>query len=419
MLRLLKSSFWSFLSVLVRAVSSIAINKLFAIYYGPNGITLYAHFQNLLSIITTVPDGGTNIGIIKFLANGRAISGNYRRYFWAGVILNVCCALAALSIIFSFSGYYLEAFVDSFGSSEVWLWAILFGAGSVLVTLNLMLMAIALARRELKWHVLSTTFTTFGAMAAVYYTQGRLSLNQILLVVLGVQSLAFFFTLAILYFKKLLPPLKKINIPKSIYKDLWKYILMALSAVVCLKLTDFYIRDFVIARFDLYQTGLWQAVVKVSENYSTVYTAVIGMLVYPRMAAMVNQEDALRKFVRNTFYLVLPGLIVALLVIYFLREWVLLLLFNQDFVVAEYLFDYQLLGDFFRMWSIVLTNLIVVRAHVKLYIGWQIASALLYITLVSVLLEPFGLEGITVANALRYAVTLALAMLYYHKYIRP
>lgn len=194
---------------------------------------------------------------------------------------------------------------------------------------------------------------------------------------------------------------------------------MALSAVVCLKLTDFYIRDFVIARFDLYQTGLWQAVVKVSENYSTVYTAVIGMLVYPRMAAMVNQEDALRKFVRNTFYLVLPGLLVALLVVYFLREWVLLLLFNQDFVVAEYLFDYQLLGDFFRMWSIVLTNLIVVRAHVKLYIGWQIASALLYITLVSVLIEPFGLEGVTIAHTLRYAATLAFAMLYYNKYIRP
>ena len=282
-----------------------------------------------------------------------------------------------------------------------------------------MLMAIVLARRELMWHVLSTAFITFGAMAAVYYTQGRLAINHVLLMVLGVQSLAFFVTLAILYFKRLLPPFKKISIPKSIYKDLWKYILMALSAVVCLKLTNFYIRDFVIARFDLYQTGLWQAVVKVSENYSTVYTAVIGMLVYPRMAAMVNQEDALRKFVRNTFYLVLPGLLVALLVVYFMREWVLLLLFNQDFVVAEYLFDYQLLGDFFRMWSIVLTNLIVVRAHVKLYIGWQIASALLYITLVSVLIEPFGLEGVTIAHTLRYAATLAFAMLYYHKYIRP
>ncbi|MEJ8804175.1 hypothetical protein [Pontibacter sp. H249] len=419
MLRLLKSSFWSFLSVLIRAVSSIAINKLFAIYYGPNGITLYAHFQNLLAIITTVPDGGTNIGLIKFLAKGSAASRNYRRYFWAGAIFNILCAVAVLSMFFSFPGYYLEAFTANLGVGEVWIWIILFGIGSTLLTLNLMLLAILLARQQLKWHVLSVAFMTLSAMVVVFLSQGRLQVSQVLLWVLGAQSLAFFLTLGILYVKRLLPPLKKVSIPRSIYKDLWKYILMALSAVVCLRLTDFFIRDYVIARFDLYQTGLWQAVVKVSENYSTVYTAVIGMLVYPRMAAMVNEEDALRKFVRSTFYLVLPGLLLALLVVYLLREWVLLLLFNQDFVKAEYLFDYQLLGDFFRMWSIVLTNLIVVRAHVKLYIGWQVASAILYIALVSILIEPFGLEGITMAHALRYVATLGFAMLYYNKYIRP
>ncbi|MDX5436603.1 MAG: hypothetical protein LPK03_05375 [Pontibacter sp.] len=415
MLQLLKSSFWSFLSVLVRAVSSIAVNKLFAVFYGPNGITLYAHFQNLLSIVTTIPDGGTNIGLIKFLANSNAESVIYRRYFWAGAILNVCCAIAGLLLIFSFPGYYLE----QFGIGEVWQWATLFGTGSILVTLNLMLMSILLARRELMWHVFVTAFVTLGAMAAVYFTQGRLPVGQVFLVILWVQSAAFFITLASLYFKRLLPPFKKISIPGNVYRDLWKYILMAISALACLKLTDFYIRDYVISRFDLYQTGLWQAVVRVSENYSTVYTAVIGMLVYPRMAAMVNEEEALRKFVRSTFYLVLPVLVAALLLVYVLREWVLLLLFNQSFVVAEYLFNYQLLGDFFRLWSIILTNLIVVRAHVKLYIGWQVASALLYITLVSILIGPYGLEGITMAHALRYAVTLAFAVLYYNKYIRP
>ena len=415
MLQLLKSSFWSFLSVLVRAVSSIAVNKLFAVVYGPNGITLFAHFQNLLSIVTTIPDGGTNIGLIKFLANGNAESAAYRRYFWAGAILNICCALAGLLLIFSFPGYYLE----QFGVGKVWLWTILFGIGSILVTLNLTLLAILLARRELMWHVVVTAFVTLGAMSAVYFIQGRLPISQLLLVVLWVQSAAFSLTLAILYTKQLLPPLQKVSIPRGVYKNLWKYIIMALSALVCMKLTDFYIRDYVISRFDLYQTGLWQAVVRVSENYSTVYTAVIGMLVYPRMAAMVKEEEALRKFVRGTFYLVLPVLVAALLLVYLLREWVLVLLFNQSFAVAEYLFDYQLLGDFFRMWSIVLTNLIVVRAHVKLYIGWQVASALLYITLVSVLLEPYGLEGITKAHALRYAVTLAFAVLYYNKYIRP
>lgn len=418
MLRLIKSSFWSFLSVLVRAISSIAINKLFAIFYGPNGITLYAHFQNLISIVTTVPDGGTNIGIIKFLASGLGEAKMYKQYFWAGAALNFVCIVSALGLIFGFPGYYLDVFLSALSGSDVWLWCLSFGAGSLLLTLNLQLQAVVLARRELKWHVFSTTIMTLGGAAVVYFTRGNLPIAQVLLLVLGAQAASFFLMLGVLYFKKLLPSLKNVSIPRAVYKDLWKYILMALSAVVCLKLTNFYVRDFVISRLDLYQTGLWQAVVKVSENYSTVYTAVLGMLYYPRMAAMVNEEDALQKFVRNTFYLIFPTLVIALLLVYFLRDWVLLLLFNEDFVQAAYLFDYQLLGDFFRMWSIVLTNLIVVRAHVRLYIGWQVASALLYITLVSVLIDPFGLEGITMAHAIRYAATLAFAMLYYNKYIR-
>ncbi|MBC5993213.1 MATE family efflux transporter [Pontibacter cellulosilyticus] len=419
MLRLLKSSFWSFVSILVRAVSNIAINKLFAIFYGPNGITLYAHFQNLLSIVTTVPDGGVNIGLVKFLAKGQPTSGVYKRYFWAGMLLNFLCILVALGLIFGFPGYYLEAFLREVTWSSGWRWGLYFSIGSMLVTLNLGLQAVVLARQQLKWHVFSSAVMSIGGVLVVYFTQGELPLNILLLWVLAAQAISFFLMLGVLYFKRLLPSLKSISIPKSVYRDLWKYILMALSAVVCLKLTNFYIRDFVIARFDLYQTGLWQAVVKVSENYSTVYSAVISMLVYPRLAAMVNEEDALRKFVRNTFYLVMPGLAAALLLVYLLRDWVLLLLFNEDFVVASYLFDYQLLGDFFRMWSVILTNLIVVRAHVKLYIGWQLSSALLYITLVSVLVKPFGLEGITIAHAVRYAATLAFAMLYYNKYIRP
>ncbi|WP_439881600.1 hypothetical protein ACSX1A_00285 [Pontibacter sp. MBLB2868] len=419
MLRLFKSSFWSFLSVLVRAVSSIAVNKLFATFYGPNGITLYAHFQNLISIVTTVPDGGTNIGIIKFLASGSTGTMPYRQYFWAGALLNLLCVVAALGLIFSFPQYYLDVFLTGLAGYEVWLWCLYFGLGSLLLTLNLQLLAVILAKRELRWHVFSTTVMTVGGMAAVYFTRGELPLAQVLLLVLGAQAASFFLMLGVLFSKQLIPSFRHVPLSKVIYRDLWKYILMALSAVVCLKLTNFYVRDFVISRYELYQTGLWQAVVKVSENYSSVYTAVLGMLYYPRLATIVNEEDVLRKFVRSTFYLVLPLLVVALLLVYVLRDWVLLLLFNKDFVQADYLFDYQLLGDFFRMWSIVLTNLIVVRAHVKLYIGWQIASALLYITLVSVLTGPFGLEGITMAHALRYAATLAFAMLYYNKYIRP
>ncbi|WP_114781443.1 MATE family efflux transporter [Botryobacter ruber] len=389
-----------------------------AAFYGPNGITLYSHFQNLIAIITTVPDGGINIGTIRFLATEDPRALAYRQYFWAGMVLNLLCILVAIGIILGFPGYYLEVFFETIGAGNTWWWVAGFALVSTLLTYTLFLLAVLLSRRVLKWHVAGTGVSSLGGLAAVFFLGGKLSVGAVLLFVLAGQSLAFFFLVPVLLYQGMIPAFKSLSIPRAIYKDIGKYILMALSAVVCLKLTNFFIRDFIISRFGLYDTGLWQAVVKVSENYSLVYNAVLGMLYFPRIAALVNEEESLQKYVRNTFYLVFPGLAVALLLVYLLREWVLLLLFNKDFVVAQYLFDYQLLGDFFRMWSIVLTNLIVVKANVKLYIGWQITSAVFYIGLVFLLTEPFGLEGITIAHALRYAAVLAFSMIYYHKYIR-
>ncbi|MCJ8165246.1 hypothetical protein MKJ04_10360 [Pontibacter sp. E15-1] len=419
MLQLLKSSFWSFLSVLVRAVSSLTINKLFALYYGPNGITLFAHFQNLIAIITTVPNGGVNIGAISLLATDKPDSIRYRRYFMAALFLNLLCFVAALACILGFPDYFLGVFLRSVALPGVWQWSLLFGLGSLLLTLNLYLLSVLLARQELRSYVLGVSAISLAGLAAVYLTSGKWALHELLLLILGAQGAIFFVLLPVLYRKRLLPSFSHVAVPARVYLDLWKYIVMALSAVVCLKLTDFYIRDYVIGRYDLYQTGLWQAVVRVSEQYSNVYTAVVGMLVYPRMAALAKVPEQLRKFVRLTFYLVLPLLAVALLLVYLLRDWVLLLLFSEDFLKAEYLFDFQLLGDFFRMWSVMLTNLLVVQAQVRLYVGWQVCSAVLYIALVYLLIGPFGLEGIQIAHTLRYAVVLVFFMLYYTKYIRP
>lgn len=418
MLQFLKSSFWSFCSILVRAVSVLGINKLLALYYGPNGITLYAHFQNLVAILTAVPDGGINIGMVKFLANHKAASPHYSRYFVAGAFLNLLCVLGALGIVFSFTDYYFDTFWQELTRNQSWWWLLCFGLGGLLVSLNLFLLTVLLAKRMLPQYVLGTSALSVAALAFVAATRGQWSLNALLLGMLLAQAALFFLFLPLLYLKDLLPSFREVKIPKRIYSNIGKYILMALSAVVCMKLTSFFVRDYMISRFGTYDTGLWQAVVRVSDNYSMVYTSFLGMLYYPRMAALAPDQEALRRFVRQTFYLVFPGLAIALLLVYLLRHWILVLLFNEDFLAAESLFGFQLLGDFFKMWSVLLTYLLLVQAHARIYIVWNIGSALLYMGLVYVLVKAYGLEGVTMAHCLCYGLVLLFSVVYYNRYIR-
>ncbi len=418
MLPFLKSSFWSFCAILVRTVSGLGVNKLLALSYGPDGITLYAHFQNLVAIATAAPEGGINIGMVKFLANHKTASVHYARYFIAGAFLTLLCVLGALALIFSFTDYYLEAFWQDLSLRQSGWWMLCFGVGSLLVSLNLFLLTVLLAKRMLPWYASGTSALGVAGLAFVAVTGGQLSINTVLLGMLLAQAALFLLLLPLLYLKRLLPSFRRLRIPKHVYSSIGKYIVMALSAAFCMKLTSFFVRDYMISRFGIYDTGLWQAVVRVSDNYNMVYMSVLGMLYYPRMAALVADGEGLRRFVRQAFYTVFSGLAVALLLVYLLRHWVLVLLFNEDFLAAESLFDFQLVGDFFKMWSVLLTYLLLAQARARLYIFWNIGSALLYIGLVYVLVKAFGLEGATMAHCLRYGLVLLVSIVYYNRYIR-
>jgi len=84
MLDFLKKSTWSFSSILIKSLCALATNKLFAMYFGTTGITLFAHFQNLISLITQVPNDGINRGIIKYWSGNQLNQNEKHRLFKAG-----------------------------------------------------------------------------------------------------------------------------------------------------------------------------------------------------------------------------------------------------------------------------------------------------------------------------------------------
>jgi PST family polysaccharide transporter len=86
--RFLRGSLGSGVAVLARAAGALVLNKLLAIYGGAGGLTLLAHFQNLMALFTTLPNDGVHVGLVKYLAPLRAGTGRYRAWLGAGIGLN-------------------------------------------------------------------------------------------------------------------------------------------------------------------------------------------------------------------------------------------------------------------------------------------------------------------------------------------
>ncbi|MGV3502468.1 MAG: hypothetical protein ACO1O1_02090 [Adhaeribacter sp.] len=411
---LFKSSFWSLLSIGSRTLGALAINKLVALQFGPHGITLLAHFQNLVAIATTVPQEGVNLGLISLLADKKSQDPAYRSYFWAAAAWHLLAFGLVLALFLLRKQYYLGAFLQG-AAGEAWL--AFFFPGLLLLLLVVFLQALILSRQALPYYALLVALPSLASAALIWYFLDYLALPALLLLYLASQALAAAGALALTARQGWLPAFRLAGVDKKALGAIGRYILMALTLVICSKMVNFYVRDLMIGRFDLYHTGLWQAVVKLSENYTMVFTSLLGMIYYPRLAALVRQPEAFRAFVRRTFYRALPLVGGGLLLCYALQKWLFLLLFDESFLPAAYLLDYQMLGDFFKMSAWILSYILLVQARTRLYMVLQVVAAALYLALLFGFVEIFGLEGVTMAHCTSFGLFFVFNLAYFRKII--
>lgn len=400
---------------MARAGSTFVINKLFAVYYGPNGITLLAHFQNLVALLTTLPNAGINVGLIRHLAANEPGTEGYRSFFWSGLWLNLLSFLTGILVFVLFPEFFLERFggTTSEVANHFSLWWVL-GLFALLL-LQLFWLAVLLARQALKLYVGLSLLTSLTSIGVTWWAVGRVDLTVALVLFLTGQSVAGIVGLFAVFKRGLIPPMQ-VKLPVQVHKELGKFLLMAVAMLLGSRFVDFVVREIAIQRFSLYETGLWQSVAKISDSYTIVYVSVLGMVYYPKIAALLSQPQALREYVRSVFFLLVPLVGGGLLLLGIHREFFIRLLFNEEFLAAKGLMDFQLLGDFFKMTAWVLSYIITVQARVKLYMVTQLGFGMLYVAVVMLLLPSLGLEGLPMAHALSYGVYLLFFLYLFRSY---
>lgn len=409
------SSLWSFVSVIFKALSILTVNKLLAVFYGPAGITLFSHFQNLITIINTVPNGGINAGLMKFLSIEDPQGKRYAEHFYAGLFLNILFWAFAFILLFFNKKDFLEVFIKSgFNLNE---WLLIFAGLNLLLILHYFFISVLLAMQKVKKYILINIITSLLVLIIVLIASYYFSLSTWLIAYLIGQSVTIFLSIFFLLKNLLIPPLKFFLLKKKSIMGLGKFILMSLSTVLFVKLVDFYIREYIILKFNMYYTGLWQSVVRISESYIFVFSSIMGVTYYPRVFALIDKFESLKQFVKRVFYLLTPVIFILLLFVYFFREEVIILLFQEEFLKAAYLLDFQMIGDFFLMSSFLLSIMVTAKANVPFYILMQFLSMLIYVLLIFFFTSYYGIQGMTMAHAARYFLFFVFNVIYFRRII--
>ncbi len=380
-----------------------------ALYFGPTGLVQLAHFQNLVTFITLVPNDGINRGIIKYLAGTDKKSPDFQTYFSTGIYLTITLFLSVILLLFSARSYFLLYFPPQLS------WLSLFAGGTLLLVLQGFFNAVLMAQQKTGKLILANIFSALAVLGYVFFAAGNVPIASFLigyLFVLGIMGLS---TLPLSWQGLPKKSLFKLRISGEAWQYLSKFILMAASVLLFTKGLEYYIRDYLIRHFSVEQTGLWQGVVRVSDSYTALYSAVLAYAFYPKVAALLIKAPELKLFVRRSFLILVPTVMAGLVFVYFTRHYVFALLLSSRFEAAQAFLPYQLTGDFFKLISWLLANVLVAQAKFKIILLFEAVSALIYLGFFYFFTGKYDLAGTPMAHCAHYMVFFALNLFYFRK----
>lgn len=399
-MNLLKTSVLNGIAVLIKTSTMFLLNKILAVYVGPAGYAAIGQFQNFIQMVTTFAGNAINTAVIKYTAENDE-NETKQRLIWktAGSIIFLFCFLFSLLILILKKELALYIF-QSIKYESVFIW---FSFFLLFFNLNAFLLAILNGKKEITKLVLANIGGSLFSLVISSYLAIRYQLYGALVAISIYQSIAFLFTL-ILCCKSEWFKFKYIfgTIDFVIAKKFISFALMSLVSALCVPLSQMFIRFYLTKEFGLNYAGYWEGMIRLSNGYLMFITATLGVYYLPRLSELKLFLD-IKKEIYFGYKFILPLTIVGGLIIYFLRDWIIVMLFSQKFLAMRDLFLWQVIGDSLKIGSWLLAYLMLSKAMTRMYVVTEITFTITLVLLTIICTRTLGFEGVSIAYMLNYA----------------
>lgn len=411
----LSTSLWSAIATVVKLASGLVVNKIIAVYIGPSGIALIGQFQNFLSVVTTLGNGAINSGVTKYVAEYNEIAPRKRDLYISAAIKITLFVSVVLGVILIVGSKLISNML--FQQVEFHIVFKILGVTLWMTSLNTILISIINGLKKIKLYIIVNILGSLLSLVFTVLLTLKYELWGALLTIILVQALLLFVSIPIM--------LKKVHIQfqwqkivsNDYYKKLFSFSAMAIVSVVCVSVTQIAIRNHLINEFSLQEAGYWQSMWMISSMYLMIITTALSTYYLPKLSELKN-KNGIKKEIIAGYKVIIPFVILSASIIYFSRDYIIALLFTNDFYSMRDLFFYQLLGDFFKMCSWVLAYLMLAKKMTKLFIFTEIVSSLLFYVLTVVFTLEKGLVGVVYAHAINYFIYAVLMFIIIGKWLK-
>jgi PST family polysaccharide transporter len=368
-----------------------------------------------MSILMMFASGAVNGGVVKYTAE-YGDNEFEKRKLWSTALRIGLYSTSLIVVVLIFSHNYLSYFLfktDKYGSIFL-----IFASTLIFFVLNSLLLAILNGQKEIRKFITINIISSFVTLILTGSLSYSLGLYGALLSYTVGQSIIFFVTLLFVvksnwfkmeYFME--------RLDKRYLKKLGRYTAMAMVSILVTSISQLSIRNYIGESIGWSGAGYWDAIWRISTTYLTLITTTLSIYYLPKLSEIKGNEE-LRREILYSYKIMLPVVSILALSIYFLRDFIILVLFTEDFLPMQELFFYQLIGDFFKISGWILGYIMVAKAMSRLFIITEILSSFSFVLLSILLINLYGLIGVTMGFALNHILYLLMMIFTFRNILR-
>lgn len=409
---LIKLASFNSISVSIRIIAGFITSKVIAIYIGAEGLALIGNLRNFVNSLHSVSLLGTQNGLVKYVAEYKKRPKGLTEAFSTISVL-VLIATSLISVfLFLFSTYISFKLLGSEHYSYI---IKLFALVLPFQSLNKILMSLINGFSQFKTIVkINIASQILGALI----TLALILVSRIkgaLIAIVIVESTLVVFTLTIAIRHHVFSLLfNKRSISVEFIKKIAVYSGMALFSAIMLPFVTVLIRNYIIDNIGVKEAGFWEAMNRVSGYYLMFMNSLIGIYILPKLSS-TNSSKVFKEEVFAFYKNLIPIFGLGLILIYFLRYFIINLVFTKEFEPVEQLFFWQLLGDFVRILSVVIAGQFIAKRMFKAYIISEAIYVFALYLFSIVFINKFGVKGANIAYLIAYLIYFLIVLMVFRR----
>ena len=411
--QLFKASSLSSLSILVRIITGFISSKAIAYFIGPSGMALMGNLRSFTSTIENIGILGLQNGIVQNCAKNNENKEQLNN--WVTSLFWIFCSLALLLSFIVFLG---NSFISNqiFGSATEYHFVLYFIAFVIpFQVLHLFFVAILNGFSKYKKVTAISVSSYLAGLLISLFLMWKFGINGALISISVLSVFQFLFSgyYFVKYFSFQLILLNR-KIDFRNIKHILPLGLMTLFSAVLAPILYIFIRNLITKEVSLEAAGYYEAMQRISGFYMMFISTLITFYFLPELTK-AKSLDKERKLTFAFYKGIIPIFGFGLVLIYFLRNFVIQVLLTKEFELVSDLFLWQLLGDFFRALALILGIRFYAKKMMKHYFVIEIISFTVLFSSSYLLIPKFGSEGAVMAYAVTYVLYFVVLLFYFRK----